>query len=164
MGIYDKVLEALEESELTDDHNHNKERWYGKIAGNNEVNAIENNLTPFRVTSGVSGYGTGVCVMGSSDVPVVGKAYFDIHRILCSNFQKAELAKIRFAWGASTESAAITAGNFSTIMVNPQTTSKEADFDIRFPVLQNGTKVWVNFWSTTNSQWVDIFYGVHGYA
>lgn len=164
MGIYQKVLDALTETEIVDDHDHNKERWYGKISGNNETNAIENNLTPFRVTSGTGTYGTAVCILGSGDVPVTGKTSFDIHRILCSNFQKAEIAKIRLAWGTDTNAAAVAAGDYSTIMVNPATTVKEADFEVRFPVVANGAKVWVSFWSTTNTQWVDLFFGVHGYA
>lgn len=157
------VLTANEEIEYTEHHFHNKERWYGKISGNNEVNAIDNNLTPFRITSGVGTYGTAVCVIGSSDITVTGKTKFDLHRLLCSNFQKAELGKIRIAWGNTTEADAITAGNYSTVMVNPIATSKESDFEVRFPVQNNGTKVWVNFWSVTNSQWVDLFVGVHGY-
>jgi hypothetical protein len=157
------LINSIDEIEYIEEHFHNKERWYGKITGNNETNAIENNLTPFRVTSGVGGYGTAVCVIGSGDVPVTGKTHFDLHRLLCSSFQKAELAKIRLAWGATTEADAITAGNYSTVMVNPLATSKETDFEIRFPVVSNGTKVWVNFWSTTNSQWVDLFIGLHGY-
>jgi hypothetical protein len=156
MGIFSEV-------EATEEHFHNKERWYGKIAGNNETNAIENSLTPFRVTSGTGTYGTAVCVIGTADVPVAGKTYYDLHRLLCSAFQKAEIAKVRVSWGTDTEAAAVAAGNFSTVMVNPLTTAKEADFDVRFPVVANGTKVWVAFWSTTNSQWVDFFIGVHGY-
>jgi len=156
--------ETLQEVELIEHHFHNKERWYGKVAGNNEVNAIENNLTPFRITSGTGTYGTAVCVIGTNDIPVAGKIYFDLHRIICSTFQKAELAKIRLAWGSGTHADAITAEDYSTIMVNPATTLKEADFEIRFPVVANGTKVWISFWSTTNTQWVDLFIGVHGYS
>lgn len=163
MGIYQKVLDTLAEAEESEEHVHNKERWYGKITGNNETNAIENSLTPFRITSGAGGYGTGVCVIGTADVPVAGKTKFDLHRIICSLFQKAELAKLRIAWGTSTEAAAVAAGNYSTVMVNPVTTAKEADFDVRCPVLDNGTKVWISFWSVTNSQYVDLFIGVHGY-
>jgi hypothetical protein len=164
MGIYEKVIETLEEAEHSDDHNHNKERWFGKISGNNEVNAIENSFTPFRITSGVGTYGTAVCILGSSDVPVQGKTYFDIHRLLCVNFQKGEIAKIRMAWGTGTHADAITAGNYSTIIVNPMTTSKEADFEIKCPIIANSTKVWISFWSTTNSQYVDLFFGIHGYS
>jgi hypothetical protein len=158
-----ELTSILEEATEGVDHFHNKERWYGKKTGNNETNAIDNILTPFRVTSGTGGYGTGVCVLGTADVPVTGKTKFDLHRLLCTNFQKQELAKIRLAWGSTTEADAITAGDYSTVMVNPQSLARETELDIRMPQLANGTKVWVNFWSVTNAQWVDFFIGVHGY-
>jgi hypothetical protein len=139
-----------------------KERWYGKKEGNDETNAIANTLTPFRVTSGVGTYGTAVCVIGTDDVAMPGKTVFDLHRILCSNFQKAELGKIRVAWGSSSAADAVAAGDYSTYMTNPQNTTKEAIDDVKVPPIENSLKVWVYFWSTTNSQWVDLFIGTHG--
>jgi len=155
----------LEEAEYIERHFHNKERWYGKIAGNNEVNAIQDNMTPFRITSGTGTYGTGVCIIGTSDVLVPGIIEFDLHQMLIKDTQKAELNKYRFAWGTGTEAEAITAGDYSTKMSNPiVATGRTVETNIMMPKLSIGTKVWVSVWAVTNTQWVDIFVGGHGYT
>jgi hypothetical protein len=159
-----KTADILEEVIEIEHHLHNKERWYGKIAGNNEVNALENSLTPFRITSGVGTYGVGVCVVGTADVLVPGTIKFDLHEVLIASTQKAELNKYRWAWGTGTEADAITAGNYSTKMTNPiVNTGKSDEIKVMMPRLANGTKVWLSFWSVTNTQWTDIFIGGHGY-
>lgn len=160
------VLEEIERvAEVVDHHFHGNERWYGKIADNDEENAIENNLTPFRVTSGIGTYGTEVCVVGSLDVLVPGMTIFDLHNILFKDVQKAELYKFRLAYGTGTHAEAILASQYSTFMVNFQvTTGKTESLGIMIPRLANGYKVWISCWSVTNSQWADIFIGAHGYT
>ena len=156
--------DVIDEIEHFEAHFHNKERWYGVIAGNNEVNAIQDNLTPFRTTSGNGVYGAGVCVMGTSDVLVPGMVKFDLHKILIKDTQKAELNKYRLAWGTGTEAEAITAGNYSTFMLNPVVaTGRTVSDQIMCPKLANGTKVWISVRTVTSTQWVDFFIGGHGY-
>jgi hypothetical protein len=157
MGIYQKVIDILGVNQET-------ERWYGKIDGNNEINAIAANMTPFRVTSGIGGYGANVCVIGSDDLPIQGRQKFDLYKILCSKLQKAEVATLRIAWGISTFEEAILSGNYSTIIINPGTRNQEYSNELRMVSSNNDTKVWIDFWSTSNSQWVDIFIGIRGYA
>ena len=155
---------ATEEIEVVEQHFHSKQRWYGKIADNDETNAIEDSLTPFRITSGVGEYGTEVCIVGSADILIPGKTEFDLHKILFLNSQKAELFKLKLAWGTGTHAEALLAGNYSTSMVNFSTlTGKTEGLEAQMPKIANGNKVWISCWSITNSQYVDLFVGGHGY-
>ena len=143
-----------------DDHFHNKERWYGKKNLNNEINAIENNLIPFRIISGFGAYGTSLCVIGNADIPIDGKATFEVHRIFCSDCQKSEIGKVRILWGNNTAIEAENAGNYSSYMLKIDKNSSAIN-ELRMPIVGNGTKVWMSYWSITNLQWLDFFIGVH---
>jgi hypothetical protein len=78
--------------------------------------------------------------------------------------ERTEVYKVRLAWGA-TESAAITAGNYSTFMFNATATAagKTEPIDIRMPRLAVGTKVWANCWCANNTGTMDFFFGIHEY-
>ena len=155
----------LAELENVDHHFHNIERWFGKkavpVAG---VNEMDNVLTPFQIDSGNNAYGTGICVIGSGDTPVLaGKTKFDIHKILIVNTERAnEPYKLRITWGA-TEAAGVAAGNYSTTMIYPSTTLRQTPQEIKAPQLAAGTKLWVNCWCGANTGTIDLFVGLHEY-
>lgn len=157
MGIFAEV-------EYIEHHLHSIERWYGKSAAFTEIDAADNTLVPFRIDSGNNAYGTGVCVLGSGDTPfIAGKTKFDLHEMLIIATERAnEPYKIRIAWGA-TENDGVAAGNYSTRMFYPTSTLRNAPMDFRMPVLNAGTKVWINCWCASNTGYIDFFIGIHEY-
>lgn len=160
----DDVSDVMNEVEIIDHHLHGKQRWYGLNPAHDEVTALANVLTPFRVTSGVGTYGSEVCVVGSGDELIPGIDFFDLHKVLVVGSQKAEIYKFRMVWGTGTHADAVTAGQYSTFMMNFVTTTGKIDsLEIMMPRLATGTKVWLCIWSVTDSQWADLFIGGHGY-
>ena len=152
------------------DHNHNIERWWGALAGPTETNAIEANVTrPFAATSGADTWGTAIPILGTADNPVLdGQTEFDAHRILIVDLDdQTDPWRIRFIWGAGTSGDAITAGQWSEVMVvaalSPGNRAGGVPVDIRMPLCDVGSKMWAQAFNDTTGEVLDFFWGAHGY-
>lgn len=157
--ILDEVVEIAH-------HLHGRERWLGKSAASTEADAAADVLTPFIIDSGNNAYGTGVCILGTTDTPFINPANvkFDLHEILIVATERtAEPYKIRISWG-DTEAAGIAAGNYSTLMLYPTTQIRTAPIFMMMPRLLVGTKVWANCWCANNTGTIQFFVGIHEYA
>lgn len=169
-GTKDSLAYKVNEIEK---HFHTRERWFGKRADQSGDNWGEDNLTPFRAISGNGVYGADANdeakICGADDTPIfAGSAYMDMHRILVVATSIDTHWKIRVIYGTGTMADAITAGQYSEIMVkfdsvNPQQ-SAGVPIEVRMPRVAAGTKIWAQAKSATDNATIDFFAGGHEYS
>lgn len=153
-------------------HFHNRERWWGALAGPNETNAIESNVTrPFAATSGADTWGTAIPICGTADAPTPtpDDAKFDCHRVEVTDLDDDTTPwKIRIIWGSGTSGDAITAGQWTEfpVMTNavPGNRAGASPVDVIMRRVDTGTKLWAQAWNDTNGETLSFFWGAHGYS
>jgi hypothetical protein len=171
LGTEDSIGYVLE---LIEHHFHNAERWLGILGAQTATDWADDTLTPFVAISGNNTWGVDANdeaqVLGTDDTPVVaGNNRFDMHRILVTDVTTDTPWKLRFIWGTGTMAAAITAEQFSEVMVqfdstNPQQ-SAGIPVDIRCPPLTSGSmQVWCQAWNATDNAEIDFLVGLHEYT
>lgn len=153
-----------------DQHNHNVERWWGAVAVPDETNAIEVNVNrPFVAISGANTWGAAIPIKGSADNPVLsGMTSFDAHRIMVTDLDDDTTPwRLRIIFGTGTSGDAITAGQWSEIMVMtnavPGNRAGASPVDIRMPPCSMATKLWAQSFNDTNLEELSFFFGCHGY-
>jgi hypothetical protein len=169
LGTHDSLAYRVEEIER---HFHNRERWFGKSADQSGTNWGTDTLTPFRAISGSGVYGEDANdeakVVGSTDTPIfLNSKYMDMHRILVVGVSVDTHYKLRIIYGTGTMSEAISALQYTEVMVkfdatNPQQ-SAGIPIDIRVPRVSSGTKYWVQAKNATDNATIDFFAGGHEY-
>lgn len=170
-GTPDSVGYRVEEIEK---HFHNRERWRGMLAVQTATNWADDNVdTPYQVISGANTWGVDTDdeaqVFGTADTPIIaGTIKFDPFRISITNLSSDTPYKLRMIWGTGTMADAITAEQYSELIVeNIVTGSKSggAPTDFRMPRLNSGVdKVWVQAWNETDNATCDFFVGIHEYT
>jgi len=152
-------------------HFHNVERWWGAVAVPDETNAIAATVTvPFVATSGDNAWGTAIPILGTADNPVLATdVKFDIHRLLVTDLDdETDAWRIRIIWGTGTSGDAITAGQWSEIMLQanavPGNRAGGQPINVIMRRQSVGTKLWAQVWNNTNSETMSFFWGAHGYA
>ena len=166
----ESTLEDVEEEvEEIDHHEHNVERWWGTTGADTETNAIAATLTPYSATSGNNTWGGAVPICGTADTPAhTGATHFDPHRLeIVSLDDETDPWRFRMIYGTGTSGEAITAGQWSEIIVAsnavPGNRAGGSPVSIRMPVLTVGTKLWAQCWNNTNAEVMQFFWGAHGY-
>ena len=156
--------------EEIDRHFHVRERWWGAVAAPDEdTNVVEVNVSrPFVAISGNDAWGTAIPILGANDdVGIDDDPYFDPHRLLFVDFNgNATAWRLRFIWGTGTSADAITAGQWSEIMVINAVAGPFAvgvPSDIKHVRIAVGLKMWAQVWNVTNVAELDFFYGTHSY-
>ena len=155
--------------EEIDRHFHVRERWWGALGAPDDTNAIDINVNrPFVAISGNDAWGTAISIMGTADdVGIGADPYFDPHRVLFVDFNgNATAWRVRFIWGTGTSGDAITAGQWSEIMVINAVAGPFAvgvPSQIKHIRVAVGTKMWAQVWNATNLEELDFFYGTHSY-
>lgn len=154
-------------------HFHNIERWFGKKTVQTATDWADNTLTPFVAISGLNTYGQDVndeaLVLGTDDTPnIIGKIKYDPYRIYVSDLSSNTAYKLRLVWGSGTMADAITAGQFSEVVIatNLSTGNKSggSPIDFRCPRLRCGVdKVWMQAWNATDNATCSFFIGIHEY-
>jgi hypothetical protein len=158
------------EAEAIEDHFHNRELWFGKLASQTATDWADNTLTPYRAISGSNAYGADAndeaLVWGTADAVLLGQTLFDMHELMVVASSVTSIYKLRIVYGSGTMADAITAGQYSEIMaVVASASSRIAQQEIRMPRLTIGTdQVWIQAWNATNNATIDFFVGLHGYA
>ncbi len=151
-------------------HLHARERWWGAVAVPDETNAIEVNVDrPFAATSGANTWGAAIPILGTADDPTVGFAKFDLHRLLIVDLDdETDAWRLRIISGTGTSADAITAGDWTEIMVQsnavPGNRAGGTPFNLQMPGQDVGTKCWAQSWNDTNNEVLSFFYGAHGYV
>lgn len=168
-GTADSVGYLLNEIER---HFHNRERWWGAVAVPDETNACEANVTrPFVATSGNDTWGTAIPVCGTADdmTPGDGDTVFDLHRLLITDLDdQTDPWRIRIIWGTGTSGDAITAEQWTEMMVQsnavPGNRAGAQPLDVIMRREDVGTKIWAQVWNDTLNEELSFFVGVHGYV
>jgi len=153
-------------------HFHNIERWFGKLAVQTATNWLDNSLTPFRAISGLNTYGADANdeaqVIGSGDTPIIpGNVKYDCYRIVIQELSSNTIWKLRMVWGTGTLADAVTANQYTTLMVkNIIATGNAGGFpvDFRMPRIASGTKLWIQAWNASDNAFCDFFIGIHEYV
>lgn len=167
LGVEDSLAYKVNEIEK---HFHNHEHWRGKLAVQTATEWADNNLTPFRAISGANDYGSDANdeaqVLGTADTPINGSVKFDPSRIFISDLSSDTDWKLRIVYGTGTMADAITAMQFTEVMVkNIVTGSKSGGTPLlfRMPRVLVGTKIWLQAWNATDNATCDFFIGLHEY-
>lgn len=153
-------------------HFHSMERWVGKKGTQTATDWADDVLTPFVAISGSDDYGGDTddeaLVLGTDDTPIItGSVYYDLHRVLIIDVDHSTPYKLRIVYGTGTMAQAVTAKQFSEVMVmfdaaNP-TVSAGKPFDINMPRCAVDCKVWIQAWNATDNSQVDFLVGIHEY-
>ena len=152
-------------------HFHNRERWWGALAGPDETNAIEANVNrPFAAASGVNTWGTAIPICGTDDDPTPGDGdtKFDVHRVLITDLDDDTTPwRLRLIWGTGTSGDAIAADQWTEIIVQsnavPGNRAGASPADVIMRREDVGVKIWAQVWNVNNGEILSFFYGVHGY-
>ena len=163
--------DIFNEVEVVEHHVHTREHWLGISADQSGDNWGSDTLFPFAVQSGVADYTTAgkAKVLGTDDTPyVAGNIYFDLDRILVTAVSEDSVYKLRIIWGTGLMVDAITANQFTCVMImfdalNPQQ-SAGIPLDIIMPRLAVGTKVWAQVKNVTNLATLSFYIGLHEYT
>ena len=159
---------TLTDSQETEQHLHNRERWAGLAAvPSGETHRADFNvMTPFVMDAGVNAFGTWLQVLGSNDTPVIaGMTEFDFHRIIISDVETNNtVSRIQIAWGVD-GATAFAAGDYTEIMLSPAgATSPQDAHNIICNRILDGTKVWVRCWvAGASTSEIDFYLGLHEY-
>ncbi len=158
-------------SELTtiEDAIYNTESWVGKSADQSGDDWGSDTLTVFQAISGSGDYGADADdeakVLGADDTPIItGNTLFNLCSILIIAASVTTQYKLRIVYGTGTMAAAITAEQYSEVMIiaNPAaTTATGVPINIKMPRLVSGTKVWVQCKNATDNATIDFFAGLH---
>ena len=166
-GVYDSLAYRVSEIEK---HFHGREYWWGALAAPDTTNAIELNVTrPFVAASGANVWGVAIPVIGSADLPThADDVYWDPHRILVTDLDdETDAWLVRWIWGTGTVGDAITAGQFTEVMVQsnavPGNRAGGQPFAMQCPRIAAGTNLWAQVWNDTNLEEMSFFIGLHGY-
>jgi len=153
-------------------HFHNRERWWGAVAAPDETNALEANVDrPFAATSGADTWGAAIPICGTQDDPTPGDGdtKFDCHRVLVTDLDDDTTPwRLRIIWGSGTSGDAITAGQWTEIMVMtnavPGNRAGAAPVNVIMRRIDVGVKMWCSVWNASVGEILSFFYGVHGYV
>jgi len=166
-----EATQAHIEAEFIEEHFHNREYWFGKLAPQTATNWGQRaSLAPYRAISGNNAFGTDLNdeaqVIGSADTPVrLGCTTFDMRRIQILDVSVAITFLLRVIHGTGTMADAETAGQYTEIttlqLASPNGSAHPADIiQERIPV---GHKVWIRAKSVTDNAWIDFLVGEHEY-
>lgn len=154
-------------------HFHSPERWVGIQAPQTGTDWADDTLTPFVAISGSNTYGADAddeaLVLGTDDTPIIsGMVKYDLHRLLIVDVDHDTPYKIRIVYGSGTMADAVSAGQYSEVIVkfdaaNP-TTSAGSPIEVMMPRRTCGTdKLWIQAWNATDNSQIDFLVGLHEY-
>jgi len=157
-------------SEVIEDHFHNPEKWFGKLAVQTATNWADRiSLSPYRTTSGNGVFGVDAgdeaLILGSADTPItVGNKDFDIRRMQVTATSNNNPWLLRIIWGTGTMADAEAAGQFSEIAYMSSGGAQRAGpLDMQMPRLNKNTQIWIRGKNITDNATIDFLVGVHEY-
>lgn len=153
-------------------HFHGRERWFGKLAVQTATDWAADTLTPYRAISGNNAYGSDAndeaLVLGTADTPAIaGNVRFDLHRIMMVGASSQTAYKLRIVYGTGTMADAITAGQYSELVIMSDPSAAQVPHDVFEVMMPRGTcgstQVWVQAWNASNNATIDFLVGEHEY-
>lgn len=168
------IAAILEEITKMGRHIYNRERWLGISDDQGGSDWADDTLTPFQAISGSNAYGIdtddAAKVLGTGDTPAIaGMTQFDLRRLFIVNTSVNSPWKLRIIYGAGTMADAITAGQYSELIVmndsvDPQH-SAGLPIDLIMPRGTAGTtQIWIQVWNSTNNATIEFLVGLHEYT
>lgn len=165
------LLVVAADAAFTEEHFHNREYWFGKLAVQTATNWGERaSVSPYRAISGDNDFGSDVNdeaqVIGSADTPVrEGSTTFDLRRVQVIDVSVASVYLIRIIHGTGTMADAEAAGQYTEVsslqVTAPNGQAKPVDmFQERVSV---GDKIWIRAKNATDNAWIDFLVGLHEY-
>jgi hypothetical protein len=161
-NLLERIVISAEEVEK---HFHNNEIWFGDAASPDAGvhEADRESLTAFQVDAGNNTWGTAICVLGTSDTPVVsGMTKYDCHKVLITTTERTVLTYLRFTFGTS-EAQGITDGNSTVVAMVIPSPLRQAAIEFICKRASAGTKLWVNAKVIGDTGTVDFLFGIHEY-
>lgn len=152
-------------------HFHSREIWYGISSDQSGDDWAADNLNPYQAISGNGDYGSDpndeAKVLGPDDTPVfTGMVKYDLHRLLIVDASSTSQYKIRIVYGTGTMADAITAEQYTEVMVKEDPAlfgGSGQPLEIQMPRQDVGTKIWIQCKNATNNATIDFFVGLHEY-
>lgn len=172
LGVNNSVAYKVHEIEK---HFHSGETWLGIRAVPDATDwGIDTSIDAFQAISGADAYGADANdeaeVIGTGDLPILsGGVKFDLHRLFIVDVSQDSIYKLRIVYGTGTMADAITAGQYSEVVVisdatNPQQ-STGGPVDVMMPRKTSGTdKIWIQAWNATDNATIDFLVGLHEYV
>ncbi len=154
-------------------HFHSREIWRGKLGVQTATDWADDTLSPYQAISGNNAYGADANdeaqVLGTADTPInSGYVKYDLHRLLIITASSTTVYKLRIVYGSGTMADAITANQFSEIMVKYDPAlfgGGGVPSEIMMPRRTCGTdKLWIQAWNATNNATIDFLVGIHEYS
>jgi len=162
------ALAAIDAEVMVIEHHlHGRERWFGKTPVQTATDwGTQASLAPYRATSGLGVFGVDAndeaLVLGADDTPgIVGKQYFDAHRMLVEAASNANSYVMRMIYGQGAMAVAEAAGQYTEFMISEA--RKGGPIPVLMPRVPVGWNVWVRAKNATDDATIDFFIGVHGY-
>lgn len=166
--------EILAEVEVVDTHIHSRERWRGIRAVQTGTLWADDVLVSYQAISGAGVYGADANdeaqVLGTGDTPTItGNVRFDMHRIFVTEVSEDTPYSIRVVWGTGTMADAITAKQFSELLLSSDVTNPQqaagTPVDLIMPRLRSGIdKVWIQARNPTDNATIEFRVGIHEYT
>lgn len=167
-----ETSQILAEVNVIDDHFHNRERWFGKLAVQTATDwGDPASLALYRAISGNGVYGTDLNdeaqVLGADDTPAqAGMTLFDIRRILVVAVSSTTAYVCRVVWGTGTLANAVIAGQyteFAVIAAAVGPLGRGSPMEVIMPRLAIDTKTWLQCKNATDNATIDFLVGIHEY-
>ena len=160
----------LNETEIVEAHNHTRDRFFGRAAAPNAeihcADPVGSSPGAFQIDAGNNDFGAWVCILGSSDTPLIADRYYhDISKIEIVSTERIALHIIQICFGTGTPDAAYTAGDYTETLFNATALSGRSVFEeIKNPRIPNGTKMWARCKCPgQNTATLDFYWGAHSY-
>ncbi len=160
---------TLDQVQAIEQHFHTRWRWFGISANQTGDDwALATGLTAFSADSGSGVFGAVIKVLGPDDTPIfAGHTLFDSGMILAATLQHTTPYVMQLIWGTGTSADAITAEQFTEVMLIKSTATGAAGgspFPIRMLRIAVGTNVWARVKNATDTSTIEFFIGIHEYV
>jgi len=160
------------EINIIKNHFINRELWYGKLAVQTATDwADEFAITPYQAISGINDFGSDADdeakIIGVDDMPIfAGQTHFKIFRITIVSSSRTPPPVspycLRFVWGTGTMADAIAADQYTSLTLTFDNFAS-VPFQLVFPTLENGNKVWCQCKNLNDNATIDFFVGAFGF-
>jgi len=156
--------------ETHDEHFHNREYWFGKLAVQTATAwGDRDSLAPYRAISGNNDWGGDAddeaLVIGSDDTPVrADSIFFDFRRFQVVASSSSTVYLLRIIHGTGTMNEAELAGQYTEIPYFKEAApARGAPLDLVQEKIPVGQKVWIRVKNASDDATIDFIAGLHEY-
>jgi hypothetical protein len=169
MSLWEGDIDNInDEINIIKNHFINRELWFGKLAVQTATDwADEFSLTPYQAISGNSDFGSDADdeakIFGTLDAPIfLGQTHFKIFRITIVESSQTPPYCLRFIWGTGTMADSLAADQYTSLTLTFDNFAS-VPFQLVFPTLENGHKVWCQCKNAVDNATINFFVGAFGF-